>query len=113
MHEQSIVESLFTLALENAEKEKANKIIRINLVVGDLSGVFEEAMNYYFSFLRIDSIASEATLAFTHTPAILLCRNCKKPFISKNLNFNCPDCKEQQVDIVSGRELYVESIEVE
>jgi Zn finger protein HypA/HybF involved in hydrogenase expression len=42
MHEQSIVESLLALALENAEKAKASKIRRIYLVVGELSGVVEE-----------------------------------------------------------------------
>ncbi len=113
MHEQGIIESLFALVLESAEKEKATKITKINVIVGDLSGVVEESANYYFSFIRRNTIASEATLGFTHIPAILRCRLCKKRFISKNLDFNCPDCKEQQVDIISGQELYLESIEVE
>ena len=39
MHEQSIVESLLALALENAEKANARKIVSINLVVGDYTGV--------------------------------------------------------------------------
>jgi hydrogenase nickel incorporation protein HypA/HybF len=113
MHEQAIVESLFTMALEHAEKAKASKVVRIDLVVGELTGVLEEPANFYFNILKKDTIASQANLAFTHTPALLLCRNCNKVFVPQKLNFHCPVCQEQQVDIVSGRELYIESIAVE
>ena len=113
MHEQSIVEALLALALENAEKAKASKIIRINLVVGELSGVVEESVNFYFSFLSKDTIAANASLSFTRTPARLHCRNCNTDFIAENLDFRCPNCKEPQVEIIGGRELYIESLEVE
>jgi hydrogenase nickel incorporation protein HypA/HybF len=113
MHEQSIVESLLTLALENAEKAKASKIIRIYLVVGELSGVVKEAVDFYFSFLSRDTIAAQASLFFTHTPARLRCRNCNTVFLPEKMDFHCPACKEQQVEIISGRELYIDSMEVE
>ena len=51
MHEQSIVGSLLALALENAEKANAGRILWINLIVGDYSGVVEGAVDFYFSFL--------------------------------------------------------------
>lgn len=113
MHEQGIVEALLALALENAEKEKASKILRIYLVVGELSGVLEEAVEFYFSFLSRDTIAAEASLFFMHTPAELRCRNCNTVFTPERLNFNCPNCNERQVEIISGRELYIDSMEVE
>ncbi len=112
MHEQSIVESLLALALENAERAKASKIVKINLVIGELSGAVDESMDFYFSFLRKDTIAAEAVLDFKHVPARLRCRRCGKEFTAENLNFRCPDCQETQVDIVGGRELYLESLEV-
>jgi hydrogenase nickel incorporation protein HypA/HybF len=113
MHEQGIVESLLALALENAEKAKASKILRIYLVVGELSGVFDEAVDFYFGFLSRDTIAAEASLFFTITPAQLRCRNCNTVFSPEKLDLHCPKCKEQQVEIISGRELYIDSMEVE
>jgi hydrogenase nickel incorporation protein HypA/HybF len=113
MHEQSIVESLLALALENAAKAEASKILRIDVVIGELSGVVEEAMDFYFSFLRKDTIAAEASLAFKRVPAQLHCRKCSIDFTAQNLDFRCPSCKEQQVEIIGGRELYIESLEVE
>ncbi len=113
MHEQSIVEALLNVALEHAEKAKVKRILRINIVVGDLSGAVDDSMNFYFSFLSKNTIASEASLLFKHLPAQLRCRNCETIFTPEKLDYNCPKCKDQQVDIVGGRELYVESLEVE
>ena len=113
MHEQSIVESLLALTLENAEKAKANRILRIYLVVGELSGVVEESVDFYFSFLSRDTIAAQANLFFMHVPAQLRCRNCNTIFLPERLNLRCPNCKERQVEIIAGRELYIDSMEVE
>jgi hydrogenase nickel incorporation protein HypA/HybF len=113
MHEQSIVESLLILALEKAEEAKASKIVRIYLVVGELSGVLEEAVDFYFSFLARNTIAAEASIFYMHVPVKLHCRNCNTIFLPEKLILTCPNCKEQQVEIFSGRELYIESMEVE
>jgi hydrogenase nickel incorporation protein HypA/HybF len=113
MHEQSIVESFLALVLENAEKAKASKVLRIYLVIGDLSGLIEEAVDFYFSFLRKDTIAENASIFYMHTPAQVRCRNCDTVYSPENLDFHCPNCREQKIDIVGGRELYIESMEVE
>jgi len=112
MHEQSIVESLLALAIEHAGKARASKIIRIYLVVGELSGVVEESVDFYFNLLSKNTIAAGASIFYMKTPARLRCRNCDTVFTSEKLGFRCPDCQEQQVEIVSGRELYIDRIEV-
>jgi hydrogenase nickel incorporation protein HypA/HybF len=113
MHEQSIVESILALALENAEKANANRILKIYLVVGELSGVVDEAVEFYFSFLAKNTIAAEATLSFKHIPVQLRCRKCNEIFSPDKLDLSCPNCKEQQVEIVAGRELFIDSLEVD
>ena len=113
MHEQSIVEGILKIALESAENAKAGKIHKINVVVGELSGAVDESMNFYFGFLRENTNASEAELSFTHRPAAMHCLNCKTDFIPKDMVYECPKCGKNRVEIVGGRELYVESIEAE
>jgi len=113
MHELSIVESLLAVALENAEKTQATKILKIFVVVGDLSGVVDDSVKFYFRFLSEKTIAAGASIVFTHAPARLRCRRCNTVFSPEKLDFHCPDCKEQQVDIIGGRELYLDRLEVE
>jgi hydrogenase nickel incorporation protein HypA/HybF len=113
MHEQSIVESLLALALENAEKANARKIASIDLVVGDYTGVVDDAVNFYFGFLSKDTIAAGAKINTTHVPAQLRCRDCDLLFPLPKRDYHCPKCEGKRVEIVGGRELYIEKMEVE
>ena len=109
----SVVESLLSVALENAKKAEALRILKIYVVVGDLAGVVDEYVNLYFTFLSEKTIAAGASLVFTHLPARLRCRTCKMTFSPAGNAFRCPDCNDEQVDIIGGRELYVDKLEVE
>jgi hydrogenase nickel incorporation protein HypA/HybF len=113
MHEQSIVESLLRLALNNAEKANARKIVSIDLVVGGYTGVVEDAVNFYFGFLSQNTIASGAKIRYTHIPAQLRCRDCDQLFPLQKREYYCPECNGKRVEIVGGRELYIENMEVE
>ena len=113
MHEQNICESLLALAIKHAEQANAARILRIYLVVGEYSGVVDEFVQFYFNLLSKDTIAEGADIDFTHIPAKLRCRNCDTVFTPEQLNLRCPNCNEQQVEIASGKEMYIESLEVE
>ena len=113
MHEYSITESMLSLALEKAREADAVRIIRINLVTGELSGVVAECIRYYFDFLCKDTIAGGAELAIEVKPTVLRCHTCEADFSPADGNWTCPTCKGIALDIISGRECYMESIEVE
>ena len=112
MHEQSIVASLLTLALEDAKKDNAQKIVNIKLVVGELTGVEKDAVNFYFGFMAKDTIAEGAILEFNYIKPQLRCRDCDIIFPRDKLDFNCPQCNIKAIEIVGGRELYIESMEI-
>lgn len=112
MHELGITQNILSIALEKAKAVKANRVTKINLTIGELSGIVDECVQFYFNFLSKDTIAAEASLCFRQPPIQLRCRNCTTIFSPNNLDWACPNCREQKVEIVSGRECYVESIEV-
>jgi hydrogenase nickel incorporation protein HypA/HybF len=113
MHEQSIVESILTMALTNAEKAKAGKILSIKLIVGDYTGIVEDSVNFYFGFLSKNTIAAGATIHYTHVTGQLRCRDCDILFPLQKRSYQCPQCNGSRMEIVGGRELYIESMEVE
>ncbi|MBA7696869.1 Hydrogenase maturation factor HypA [subsurface metagenome] len=113
MHECSITESMLSLALEKANEASAGKITRINLVVGELSGIVSECVQFYFDAISKGTIASGAELAFETKPTQVRCRKCDNVFTPSDQNWDCPECHEAGIEIVSGRECYMESIEVE
>jgi hydrogenase nickel incorporation protein HypA/HybF len=113
MHEMSIIESLLSLALDDAKKADARRIVSIKLIVGELTGVEKEAVSFCFGFLAKNTIAAGALLDFNYTKAQLRCRDCDFIFPWDKLNYDCPKCLKKAVEIVGGRELYIESLEVE
>jgi len=113
MHELSITQSMLDLVLEEAKKVGAERVGRINLVIGEMSGIVDQCVEFYFEFLSKDTIAHGAALSFKKTPTQARCRNCGELFIPKEFDWSCPSCQNSSMEIVSGKELYVESIEVE
>ncbi len=113
MHELAITQSLLDIALEQAKAAKAKKVNKINLVIGELSGVVADCVQFYFDFLKKGSIVEKASLAFELVPTQLKCRQCLITFSPKDFLWTCPDCHSQQVELIAGREFYMDSLEVE
>jgi len=113
MHELAITQSMLDIVLEQAEKVRAKKVSRINLTVGEMSGFVEECVQFYFNFLVKGTLAEGATLSFTTIPAKARCRGCGKDFALKEFDWTCPHCGDNSIEIIAGKELLVESIEVE
>ena len=113
MHELSITQNILDIVLNEAKSAQANKVTKINLVIGELSGTVSDCVQFYFDFLKKGNAAEEAVLDFKLVPAELRCRDCLADFKPKDSAWVCPSCKGTNLDVISGRECYVESIEVE
>jgi hydrogenase nickel incorporation protein HypA/HybF len=113
MHELAITQAMIELVKEHAEKAGAKKVGRINLVVGELSGFVGECVQFYFDQMSEGTIMKDAELTFKRVPTMGRCRNCSKEFEIKEMNWTCPSCKGNSIQLVGGNELFVESIEVE
>jgi hydrogenase nickel incorporation protein HypA/HybF len=113
MHEFSITQSILSIVLEKADEARASKVSKINLVIGELSGIVDECVEFYFGFLSKDTAADGAVLSFHRPQAQLSCRTCGTVFSPANGKWSCPGCQGLNVDIIAGKELHVESIEVD
>ena len=113
MHELTITQNILDLALDEAKAVQANRIVKISLVIGELSGVVGDCVEFYFDFLRKGSVAADAVLEFTMVLAQLKCRDCQTEFNPEGYLWICPNCRSTNIDLVAGRDCYVESIEVE
>lgn len=112
MHELSVTESMLGVVLRHAQSNKATKVTRINMVLGEMSSVMEESVKFYFDIIAKDTIAQDAELNFRRTKLIGKCGECGKEWEVREYDFVCPDCGGTKTDILSGREFQVESIEI-
>jgi hydrogenase nickel incorporation protein HypA/HybF len=112
-HELGITQQVLDIAVEKAAEASAKKVKYIDLVIGDMSGFMTESVQFYFDFLANGSIASGAQLRFRHIPIEVRCRQCSRKYLPVGDNWNCPDCGARDMEILTGKEFFVESIEVE
>jgi hydrogenase nickel incorporation protein HypA/HybF len=114
MHELPATEGILNVALEAARQNDARRIIAIDLVIGELAGIVDDSVQFYFDILSKDTIADGAILRFRRERATANCGDCGHQFpIEVPLTAACPACGGIRLHVSGGREFFVESIEVE
>jgi hydrogenase nickel incorporation protein HypA/HybF len=113
MHELSVTESILEIALKHARQADAQRIADIYLVIGQLSSIVDDSVQFYWDIIAKDSLAEGACLHFRRIPAQLACLDCGSQFGLNREDYFCPNCHGIRVKVVSGEEFFLEAIEVE
>ena len=113
MHELSIAQSIIEQVEDVARKEKAVRAVFVSLVVGALSGVERESLEFVFPMAAEGTIAEGATLVIEDMPARLKCHACRAESDARMPLLTCGKCGSSDVDITGGRDLVVKSVELE
>lgn len=113
MHELSITESLLNTACEYAEKNQAKRVTALNLVIGELSGVIDESVQFYWDMISENTVCEKAILKFEKKNAMMHCAECENEFKLEGELMPCPKCGSMNLKVLSGREFMLDSIEIE
>jgi hydrogenase nickel incorporation protein HypA/HybF len=109
----TIARGILDVALAAAEKEGAEKIVRINVVAGELRGLVPLQLTFCFGMLAEGTIARDAYLNLEITPVRGRCRECAETFTVQDYVYQCPQCGSRDIETVGGTELRVRDIDVE
>lgn len=115
MHELSVIQSILEISLKHARENNAEKVLGIGLKVGELSDLVNEWMQRYFDYLSKNTIAEGAILKIERLPVVFRCEDCKSDFtvpIQELERLICPHCGSDKAVLVSGREYYIDHLEV-
>ncbi len=114
MHELSIVEALIEQVQEEVKRAGVEgKIAKLELSIGRLSGVNADSIRFAFDLLAADSILSGAEIVIFEPKAVCRCNHCHAETEIDGLLLQCPRCSSDDVVIDGGRELLLQSIDVE
>jgi hydrogenase nickel incorporation protein HypA/HybF len=111
MHEASIVESLLDLVVQSVPGHE--RVRRIDVRVGLLTGVSPDSMQLYFELLREGTICAEAELAVSLEPLLARCEGCGADHSFHEAVWACPACGAGSLSFRNGDELHLSSIEVD
>jgi len=112
MHELAVTQQILDMALEKARENRASEIQSINLVVGDLTSIIDDSVQFYFDILSKNTMAEKARLSIQRVPVELRCRSCRRSYIAPDQHWHCPQCQSLDLEITRGNEFYLDSIEI-
>ncbi|MBF0118657.1 MAG: hydrogenase maturation nickel metallochaperone HypA [Desulfobacterales bacterium] len=112
MHEMGIALQIIDI-VKSAIPSHDIKVKKVNLKIGKLSAVVPESLRFCFDVVKKETPLSNAILYVEETPVVLKCKQCNNQWTIKDLVFICTKCSSSSVDIISGRELDIHSMEVE
>lgn len=113
MHELAVTESLLEIALRHGNRAKARHISDLYIVIGRLSSIIDDSVQFYWDIVAKGTIAEGALLHFRRLPVKFQCMTCDGIFTVDGDQYICPQCQSERIKIESGDEFFLESIEIE
>jgi len=108
MHELSIAGEMLDIIQETLGEPKI--LISVEMVLGALSGVSADALQFCFTELAEQRGFGRPNLDIVERSAVLRCHQCGKTETANTLDATCPACGSRNRQIVGGYECHLEHV---
>ncbi|MCC6230785.1 MAG: hydrogenase maturation nickel metallochaperone HypA [Phycisphaerales bacterium] len=115
LHELPIAQGILESVLRAAAGSGATRVSHIHVVVGDVSGVSVECVEFYWDSISRGTLAHGAAFHVRRVPFEMTCLVCSHTFspTAAALGYDCPSCGGARVRMSHGQECYLEAIDVD
>jgi len=118
MHELSIVTSIVETVTETLaalpDSSRGSLVLEVRLRVGALASVIPESLEFCWGIASEGTPLEGSKLVVTVLPVVVHCVPCGQDATLEGVqSFRCPHCGEPCSDMRQGRELEIDSIEIE
>ncbi len=114
MHEMGIAMEIVDIAKASIPPDmQGARVQRVNLQVGRLSAIVPDSLRFCFDLVVKDTPLEGAELSIEEVPVVARCKDCQNEWTVTGPVFTCTACQSGAIDMLSGRELDIKSIEIE
>jgi hydrogenase nickel incorporation protein HypA/HybF len=114
MHELSIVDALIEqVGRELHRADQHGKVLGLELSIGRFSGVNCDSLRFAFELLAPGTLVEGAKVEIREVKASCHCHACHASTEIDDLVFQCPKCGSEEITIEGGRDLLLQTIDVE
>jgi hydrogenase nickel incorporation protein HypA/HybF len=114
MHELSIVASVVDSVTETLEAYPRARVLEVRLRVGALASVVVESLEFCWGIATEGTPLEGSRLVVKTVPVVMHCAVCDADVELDSLqSFRCPRCGEPCNELRQGRELDIDSIEID
>lgn len=113
MHELSVCLSLMQQVESIARERNAQKVTRITLNIGPLSGVEPELLRHAYPLASAGTVAADAELIMQSADIVVRCSQCDSETTVAPNKLLCGSCGDFRTRVVSGDELTLLRVELD
>ncbi|MCI8341071.1 MAG: hydrogenase maturation nickel metallochaperone HypA [Eggerthellaceae bacterium] len=114
MHELGIMTGVMEAATTSAREAGATRLLKVTLSIGEMTEAIEDALLFAFEALReTDPFTSDAEIDIHMIRPKSRCLECGAQFEHDRFHMFCPECDSFATELICGRELQIDSIEVD
>ncbi len=113
MHELSIVASIIDSVARDAGERGIKKILRLRIVVGELSSVNRGALSFALENTTAGTILEGAEIEICVREAREICENCRREFKPQPPFYQCSACGTSVFPGAESRQIYIDFYEGE
>lgn len=113
MHEVGIMTGVLAAVDEAAINAGALKVLKVSLSVGEMTEAIEESLRFAFEILTENTITEGAELEIKMISPRSVCEDCGYEFSHSRFQVGCPLCDGINTTLIAGKELQIDSIEVD
>lgn len=116
MHELGIMTGVMDAVCSSAQEAGAESVTAISLSVGEMTECIHEALVFAFEALQElpeYSLCAHAELQVHLIQPESVCLECGKQYKHDRFHMLCPDCGSFATELIAGREMQIDSIEIE
>jgi len=110
MHEISICFEVVKSVEKIVEENNLEEVETIVLEIGELSSIVPKYMNECFIVAKDGTILENTKLEIEVIAGIGRCNSCGQIYQLLTNNGYCPECKEKNFEVLSGREFNIKEI---
>jgi hydrogenase nickel incorporation protein HypA/HybF len=112
MHELVFAQKLIETA-QAALVEQTDQVVALHIRLGAHAGLSKDELIFGFEVVAAGTPFARARLKIEEQPTVLYCPQCDARFMLAPTDaLFCPACNTLQVQIIQGKELLLQSIEV-
>ncbi len=113
MHELGIMTGVMDAVETSAKEAGATKVLKISLSVGEMTEAIEDALRFAFDVLIEGTMCEGAELEIAMVKPKSRCHECGAEYEHDRFHMLCPECGGFATELIAGRELQIDSIEVD
>lgn len=115
MHELTIAQNIISIVEDELKSRNCHASVKkVIFSAGRMNAIIPESLKFGFDVLKKNSpFLMQSELEITEIPIKIRCNNCGREMDISEPMFICDKCGSIDIEILSGKDMFVESIELE